>query len=297
MRNPLYFVKRALRNITETPFLNLVTIGTVAIAMLLFGSFLLMMVNLRGVVVRMAGNVEVSAFLYDDALVADALQLRGEIEELALVESATYISREDALDEFRERNPEDAARIDQLGENPLPASILVRLAEGHRDARSAREVAARMHGNPAVEDVSYGQDWIEKFSSALALLKAVGLGLAGLLVLAIITIVSNTIKLSVYARKDELEIMRLVGATNFFIRAPYLIEGTLQGTLGAAVAVISLWALFVAFGAQASTQLVPLLGIEQIAFLPSAYILGMLGGGLVMGLFGSVFSVGRFLRA
>lgn len=294
---PWYFVKRALRNIAETPFLNLVTVGTVAIAMLLFGAFLLLLVNLRGVVVEMAGNVEVSAFLSEEALVSDALQLRSRVSALPSVESARYISKEDALAEFRERNPEDAARIDVLGENPLPASILVRLAPDSRNADAARKVAQLMEEDASTEEVTYGQDWIERFSSALAVFKGVGIALGVLLVLAIVFIVSNTIKLSVYARKDELEIMRLVGATNFFIRAPYLIEGTLQGMLGAATAVIALWALFQAFGDQAGAQMVPLLGIDSLAFLPSKYVLAMLSGGTLMGLFGSVFSVGRFLRA
>ena len=297
MQRAVYFVRRALRNIAETPFLNLVTVGTVAIAMLLFGAFLLTMVNLRAIVVDLAGNVEVSAFLKDSTPVSDALQLRAEIAALKNVESATYISKEDALVEFEESNPEDAARIEILGENPLPASILVRLLPNNRTAQDAKAVAAAMKASDGVEDVTYGQEWIEGFSSALAVLRGVGMGLAALLILAIVFIVSNTIKLSVYARKDEMEIMRLVGATNFFIRAPYLIEGTLQGMFGAALAIIALWALYQAFGVGAAREVAPVLGIERVVFLPGRAILGLLVGGTLMGLIASLVSVGRFLRA
>jgi cell division transport system permease protein len=297
LRRIVYFLRKAVGSIRENPFINLITVGTIAIAMLLEGSFLLVFSNLSAVVDRLTRDVEISAYLRDDASQAAVASLSERLNRLPEVEEVKYLSKEDALELFRKQNPEDRNLLEELGENPLPASFQLKLASGYRDAENVTRVAADLASEPSIEEVEYGQEWIAKFTAFLKLLQIAGIGLGAMLVLAVVFVVSNTIKLAVFARRDELEIMQLVGATPMFIRIPYLLEGVLQGGAGSLLALAGLWFGWRTASVHASESLAPVFGTSRLEFLPLEAVVGLIAGGVFLGFFGSLFAMGRFLRS
>ena len=296
VRLVVYFLRKALGSIRENPFINLVTVGTIAIAMILFGSFLLVFVNLQAVVDRMGGDVEMSAYLREDASATQVTALGDRLKRMPEVSEVVFVSKQEALASFRKNNPEDAPLLEELGDNPFPASYQIRLGVGHRDPETVARIASDLSGDASVDEVEYGREWIERFSAFLKLLQVIGTGLGGMLVLAVVFVVSNTIKLAMFARRDELEIMQLVGATAAFIRVPYLIEGLLQGGIGALLALGGLWIAWRELAARAVHSFAPVFGASRIVFLPRADAWGLLAGGMLLGLLGSFFAMGRFLR-
>jgi cell division transport system permease protein len=296
LRRAIYFLRKAVGSLRENPFINLVTIGTIAIAMTLFGAFLLVFVNMKAVVDRLGGDVEISAYLRDDASAAAVGALGERLKRIPEVSDVRFVSKADALAIFKKNNPEDLALLQELGENPFPASYQVRLAPGHRDAESVARIAKDLGGDSAVDEVEYGQEWIERFSAFLKLLQAGGIALGLMLVVAVVFVVSNTIKLAVFARRDELEIMQLVGATALFIRVPYLIEGLIQGGAGALLALAALWAAWRGLAPRAVESFAPVFGTSHIDFIPGRQALELVAGGMLLGVLGSFFAMGRFLR-
>ena len=296
LRRIIYFVRRAFGSIRENPLINLVTIGTIAIAMLLFGAFLLVFVNLRAVVDRLGGDVQISVYLKDEVTPAQIAALADRFKHTPEVADAIFQTKKEALGQYRKDNPEDQALLDEMDDNPFPASYRVLLVPAHRDAETVTRLAADLAHDPAIEDVEYGQEWIGRFTAFLKLLQAGGIGLGVMLVIAVIFVVSNTIKLAVFARRDELEIMQLVGATDLFIRIPYLLEGMVQGGAGALLALAGLFAIFRGFSGQAAQVLAPVFGSSHLEFLPGQQLLLLLAGGILLGVLGSFFAMGRFLK-
>lgn len=154
----------------------------------------------------------------------------------------------------------------------------------------------KLQGMPGVEDLQYGSDWLERFSAFMVLLKILGWSLGGLLLLATIFVISNTIRLNIFARREEIEIMRSVGATGMFIRAPFYIEGILQGLLGAVFALAMLFGFFQLFLSRVYEPLRSLLGNFPAQFLNSEQMAAVVLGGVIIGLLGTQVSVGRYLR-
>ena len=186
--------------------------------------------------------------------------------------------------------------LDGLGENPIPASLQLGIHEAHQTPEALRQLASFLSRLEGVEDVLYGQEWVDRLTAAVRMLRLLGLTVGLALGLASLLIVSNTIRLAVYARAEEIEIMRLVGATKMHIRAPFLLEGMIQGGLGAGLAISLL------FGAYRATlyqlQLTPgqIFGMGVGSFLDPRWAAAMLLAGAGVGAFGSLISVGRFLR-
>ncbi len=297
LRRAIYFLRKALGSVRENPFLNAVTVATIAIAMTLLGGFLLAFLNLRAVVDRLGSDVEISAYFADGAPPAAVARLTETLSDREEISQTVFVSREEALETFKRQNPEDVPLLDELGENPFPASIQVRLARDHRDAETVARLAADLAAESIVAEVEYGQEWIGRFTSFLGLVRAAGLLLAAMIVLAVVFVVSNTIRLAIFARRDELEIMRLVGATDRFIRGPYLLEGIFQGGAGTAVALVALWLLWRSSGAESVASIAPFLGSSRLLFFSPREVALLVAGGMGLGLVGSYFAMGRFLRS
>jgi cell division transport system permease protein len=157
--------------------------------------------------------------------------------------------------------------------------------------------AIRLKGLAGIDDVEYGRKWVEGFLTVVDLARLVCLAAGGFLFIAMVFIVSNTIRLAIYHRKDEIEIMKLVGATNFFVRAPFLIEGTLQGLFGSALSLAILFGVYRLLLVKAVPTLEPLVGPLTLSFLSRDYSVGIMMAGLFLGILGSMVSIEKFLRA
>jgi len=186
--------------------------------------------------------------------------------------------------------------LDGLDFNPLPSSFFIELKEDFRGLESVESVARRLLAMEGVEEVEYGREWIDRFETLMMFLKLGMTAVGGVLAVGLLFIISNTIKLSVYSRLDEIEIMKLVGATNSFIKAPFIIEGIIQGFLGAIVSLLSLIIVYKIIISRINDSVILTFGLSDISFIHPKAMLAMIIAGTSLGLIGSVLSLGRILR-
>ncbi|MDH3554812.1 MAG: permease-like cell division protein FtsX [Deltaproteobacteria bacterium] len=290
----VYFLRKALENIWTNPFLSLVTLSTIAISMLILGLFSLIYLNVQQSLHQMGGELQITAYLQETISSEQAEVLRSKVADWPEVEGITYISKEQALARFRSQLREYAGILEGLKENPLPASLELTLMPQYGRSGNIKELSTRLGRLSGVAEVQYGRKWMAKLRVFVEVMKLVGITVGGLLLIATIFVISNTIKLTFYSRREELEIMRLVGATDFFIKAPFLIEGLLHGLGGALLAAggLSLLILFLFSHLDLPLRLAVMAGS-----LPTGQLVaGFLGLGLLLGVLGSMVSLRRFLR-
>jgi cell division transport system permease protein len=290
----VYFLRKALGNIRTNPFLSMVTLSTIAISMLILGLFSLIYLNVQQSLHQMGGELQITAYLQETVSSEQAKVLRSKVADWPEVEGITYISKEQALARFRSQLREYAGILEGLKENPLPASLELTLMAQYGRSGNIKELSTRLGRLPGVAEVQYGRKWMAKLRVFVEVMKLVGITVGGLLLIATIFVISNTIKLTFYSRREELEIMRLVGATDFFIKAPFLIEGLLHGLGGALLAAggLSLLVLFLFSHLDLPLRLAMMAGS-----LPTGQLVaGFLGLGLLLGVLGSMVSLRRFLR-
>ena len=289
-----YFLKKALENLRINPFLSLVTLSTIAISMLILGLFALIYLNAQHFLHQWGDELQVTAYLEETLSPEQAEELRSKVANWSAVEEITYVSKEHALARFRSQLREYAGILEGLRANPLPASLELKLRPQVSRSGNIEELSTRLKRLPGVSEVQYGKRWVAKLRIFVEVLKLVGITIGGLLLLATIFVVSNTIRLTFYSRQEELEIMRLVGATDLFIKAPFLIEGLLHGLCGALLAtgglLLLVFLLFSQLHLPLRLALVP-------GFKPAVQLIaGFLFLGLLLGGLGSTISLRRFLR-
>ncbi len=291
-----YFFRQAWQNLTQNPWLNAITLGTITLSFLILGLFLVIFLNTKGLMEEWGGRIRVTVYLAGSVNQEQMTRLRGKIREFEEVQEVSYRSKEEALRILEEKMPERKELLRGLTRNPLPASLEIRLKGKYQNAEGVRALVKKLQGTPGVEDLQYGSDWLDRFSAFMALLKILGWGLGGLLLLATIFVISNTIRLNIFARREEIEIMRSVGATGLFIRAPFYLEGILQGLLGAVFALAMLFAFFQFFMSKVYEPLKSVLGNFPAQFLNSEEMAAVALGGVILGLLGTQVSVRRYLR-
>lgn len=294
--SPLYMVRRALRNMRQSPMLCAAAVGTMTVSLLLVAFFALIVLNVQRLTTEWSREIQVLVYLDQ---VPEERQLQswiGDLRQRPEVEGVAFVSRREAFERFRQRLQQDADLLDGLDPEFLPASLEISLVEEHRSQAGVEALVGALKKNPDFGDLRYGQDWLERFESFLRLLKVAGAFLGAFLLFAALFIVANTIKLTLYARRDELEVMALVGATPLFIKAPFLLEGALQGALGGALALGSAYLVF-HLSLQEGLQAILLTsGLAGITFLPLSWQLLLLAAGVFLGTFGSLLALRRLVR-
>lgn len=287
-------VRRSLRNLVDFAFLNVVSIGVVATSILLLGMFVLILVNLSGVMERWGRDVQVYAYFADGVSEERRFEIKEEIEARSEVRHVRYISKEEALETFRRLIPDADELLSDLQTNPLPPSLEIQLTSALRDPEQVAAFAREVD-RPAFAELDYAAEWVGQFYTFLNLLKLSAVVMGTLLGLACLVIVSTTIQLTVWARRDEIEIFRLVGATDRFVQAPFLIEGAIQGSVGALLSVGLLWIAYRLVFVALQDVLGLSGGARVLSFLPVPYLVLIVVGGLVLGLVGSWLSLRRLL--
>jgi cell division transport system permease protein len=276
-------VSEALTASRRAPLLSVLGIVTIAFSLFAFGLFGLVAINIRKALEQVEERVEVRAFVGDSTeieSVAAAMKDIGEFPEVARVE---YVSKEQALDRARKEMGEFA---DVFEAGVLPASIEVYLKSGMRDPTTVKSVADRIRTYHFIDDVRYGEEWVAKLYRLRNIATISGLALGIAFAAVAIIIIGATIRMTVLARAKEISIMRLVGATDMFIRLPFLIDGLVKGVLGGLLALLFVWI---------ANRVVNEYFIQTIFFDRDMIFLGVVGGAL-MGVLGSLVSVGRHLR-
>jgi cell division transport system permease protein len=286
-----HLVREAIVNIRINRTTTLIAVATTAFTLACFGVFLLLYVNLRGIVGGLQDDIRVIVYLHDNLPAQGVAELQRRLKSEPEVASLTYVSKEQALTDFRAQFPSEQHLLQGLGENPLPASFVVTLGPLYRSSESVKRWAERMKGVPGVAQIQYSRDWIDNLATVVGYLELAAIAVGSLLSAASVTIIANTIRLTLYARREEIEIMRLIGATGAFIKIPYLLEGAALGALGAALALILLRAGFEFFKLHLGAP-GRFLGIESgFAFFSAQIMLLMVLAGFLLGCLGSFVSL------
>lgn len=290
-----HILRRSIRSLWENLYLNLVSSAVIGMTVLLLGVFVTVIFNLDNITKEWAQDVHISAYFRAGIPVERRFELLDEISALEGIQSATYVSEEQAQTYMIERLPEVKEVFSELDSEILPSSLEITLIDSWSRPDTVRKVAESLN-YPEFEDLDYGQEWVERFNSFLSLLKLLGVIFGGLLSLASIFMIVNTIHLTVYSRRAELETMRLVGATDFFIIIPFLVEGLVQGLVGSALALGSILVIhnWIILRLQQSLELA--ITDNPLLFLPWSMMGGLILIGCVFGLIGSYIAVNRFLR-
>ncbi|MBI3981378.1 MAG: FtsX-like permease family protein [Gemmatimonadetes bacterium] len=230
-------LREALLAFRRMPLLSVLSVTTIAFALFVVGLFGLVAINLRGALAALEERVEIIVYLRRGTPVETATLAITDIETFHEVATATYVSEDEALSRARRELAEFQGVFADLRANPLPASIEVRLKPGFRSAEHVNAVAERLRGFRFAEDIRYGREWIEKLDRLRDVAALVGLTVGAAFAIASVIIIGTTIRMGVLHRGREIAIMRLVGATDGFVRRPFLLEGALKGALGGAAAV------------------------------------------------------------
>jgi cell division transport system permease protein len=275
--------REALTASRRAPLLSALGVVTIAFSLFAFGLFGLVAINIRKALDQVEERVEVRAFVSDSTdieSVAAAMKDIGEFPEVARVD---YVSQEKALERARKEMGEFA---DVFEAGVLPASIEVHLRPGMRSPAIVKSVADRMKTYQFIDDVRYGEEWVDKLYRMRTIATVSGIALGVAFAAVAIIIIGATIRMTVLARAKEISIMRLVGATDMFIRLPFLIDGLVKGVLGGLLALVFVWV---------ANRVVNEYFIETIFFDRQMIFFGVVGGAM-MGVLGSLVSVGRHLR-
>jgi cell division transport system permease protein len=288
-----HILRRAARSLWENAYLNSVSCGVIAATTLLFGVYLSIQFNLNSMVDTWDRDIHISAYFHADVPEQRRFDVRDEIAKRPEVTKVRYVSSESANEWMQERMPAMGGILQELGSDTLPSSLEISLTTG-ATRPTAIDDFARTLSVTDFSDVDYGQEWIEKFQGFLALLKLLGAIMGSLILIAAMFLVMNTVYLVVYNRKEELEIQKLVGATNGYITAPFLVEGMVQGLVGALLAVGGLAAVHRLLIHRLKDSF-DLTVTAELQLLPSSYIAVLFLAGCILGLVSAFLAVQRFL--
>lgn len=288
-----YLLREMLANIRLNRTTSLVAIVTTGFTLACLGVFLLVYLNLRGMTASLAKEIKVLVYLEDNLSVERVAELKQQLEKQEATAGVTYVSKEQALAEFRTQFPNESQLLEGLGENPLPASFSVTLAPRFRAPDFVKRWADQFKSFSGVAEVEYSQDWVENLTALLRNVEGAALSVGLILSLASVTIIANTIRLTVNSRRSEVQILHLVGATGLFVKLPYLLEGALLGGVGGLLALAILKGGFELFQLQMESTS-KLLGAQPwLSYFPSHLMGLLLLIGLLLGLMGSAVSVVR----
>jgi cell division transport system permease protein len=289
-----YHFHRAFSGMLQNRLIHAISVGTITISLLFLGGFALFFVNAGNWVVEWGKSVSMSVYLDDEIDPSTRKAVETAIRSLPDAQIRDYVSKEKAFSILQATLGSQAGLLDGLTKNPLPASFEIIFKDSQKDRLDPRRIKGELEKVKGVSEVQYSEEYQERFEGVIRALKITGLILGLLLCMAVLLIVTNTIKLTIYSRREEIEIYKLVGASDWFVRAPLLIEGAAQGLLGGSMALIILFALHLVF----SLDKVQVLGLPifQVVFLPFDYGVALLFLGLTLGLIGSFIAIGRFFR-
>ncbi len=292
LRTSEYFIAEVFRSLRRNNWMTFASIGTVTVSLFVLGVFLILVLNMNRLAGMLESQVQISVYLEDHLTDREKRQLEYDITSLQGIDTVKYVDRDEAKTRLQERLGDQKYLLDALSDdNPLPDAFEVTVTTPAVVAAAASAISA-MSG---VEEAKYGQDVIEHLFDITRLMRIFGLVLMLLLGAATLFIIANTIRLTVFARRKEIAIMKYVGATDWFIRWPFLLEGIVLGCFGGIIAAVALRSFYAAMAAQIYSTLAFFPLLPQYPFM-NYVTLAILGSGIVIGAIGSLISLKRFLR-
>ncbi|WP_302488700.1 permease-like cell division protein FtsX [uncultured Mitsuokella sp.] len=292
LRTSEYFIAEVFRSLRRNNWMTFASIGTVTVSLFVLGVFLILVLNMNRLAGMLESQVQISVYLEDHLTDREKRQLEYDITSLQGIDTVKYVDRDEAKTRLQERLGDQKYLLDALSDdNPLPDAFEVTVTTP-AVVESAASAISAMSG---VEEAKYGQDVIEHLFDITRLMRIFGLVLMLLLGAATLFIIANTIRLTVFARRKEIAIMKYVGATDWFIRWPFLLEGIVLGCFGGIIAAVALRSFYAAMAAQIYSTLAFFPLLPQYPFM-NYVTLAILGSGIVIGAIGSLISLKRFLR-
>jgi cell division transport system permease protein len=285
-----YFFEEAGRSLWRRRGPSILAAGTSTVSLLVLGLFLLAGSNASRIIERWSAAAELSIYLTDTATTENRTAIERGLAASGLVGAHAYVSPAEALRRFSAQFPDLAASARSLPTNPLPASYDVRIRPERAHDVQIETLAERMKAMDGVSDVRYDRRWLDRLVRVVTAARTAGLVLAGLLIIASCITVMSVVRLTLFARRQEIEIMQLVGAPLAYIRGPFIMEGTILGTLGAAMATLALWAAFVVWKGQLAAEASGIVDAGGLAFLPATVVAGLILGGAAIGCLGGALA-------
>ena len=292
IRTFIYFIKEAIKSMRRNGLMSLASISTVALSLFILGVFACGVVNLNNLASHLESQVQISIYLKDNLTTPQVMELGKKLKALPDLKEIEFVTKDEAMKRFKERLGEQQQLVDSLdGHNPLPTSYVLTFNTPDQ-VKSTAELVSKY---PEVESTHYGQDVIEQIFEVTKIIRIGGIILIGFLAGATLFIISNTIRLTVFARRKEIGIMKYVGATNGFIRWPFLLEGMFLGAIGGIIAGLTTWQFYQYVTAQvvANFAFMPLVPLMPFIYQLSG---GLVGVGIIVGAIGSTISLKQYMK-
>ena len=289
-----YYFRHAFSSILNNTLIHAISIGTISVSILFLGAFALSWVNVNTWVLQWGQSLSMSVYLKEGVDKRTVENLESALKSLPGAEIKGFVSKEKAWSNLMEILGSQAGLLDGLTKNPLPASFEVLFSDVARHQVDPKRIKEKIEKTEGVDEVQYSEQWLERLEGLIYILKLGGLIIGCLLCFAVLFIISNTIRLAIYSRRDEIEIMKLVGSSDWFVKAPYIIEGAIQGIFGAAIAFVILFSMY----SLLPFKTIHLFGLPmmEIVFLSEKYILALFSAGFFLGLLGSFVAISRSFR-
>ena len=296
MRAIQYFFSEAAESLWRSRRAAILSMLTIAAGLFVLGFFLMVHANLQRIIGRWSDAAELAVYLRDDAQPGQIGSINELLTRSGLASSVTLVSKDDAKKEFARDFPDLASATAGLDRNPFPASFAVRLNAAAQSSPGAVENLITALGSAGgIADVRYDRTWIARLTSTIQVIRGVGLAIVLLLAIASALTVANVVRLTAMARRNEIEIMQLVGAPFAYIRGPFIAEGLIQGGIGSLFAIVLLLAAFAAIRARFGTLMADAVGLTGVAFVPTEILVLLVFGGMALGCIGG-FIVARAVR-
>lgn len=287
-----YYIREVFISLRRNNWMSVASIGTVAVSLFIFGMFLMMVMNMNKLAENMESQVQINVYLLDKVDREQARDIEKDLKEIEGVESVGFVTKDEAMERFKDRLGDQKTLLDALDEtNPLPDSFEVTVT----NPDLVKTAAEKMDKIDGVECAKYGQDVMEHLFEITRLLRIFGFTLMLVLAFATLFIISNTIRLTVFARRKEIAIMKYVGATDWFIRWPFVMEGMVLGLFGSIIAAMVLRTAYTAMAEKVYDTLAFFPLIPEQPFLTYITIVVVISG-MVVGAIGSAVSIKKFLK-
>ena len=289
-------LRTTISNIRANKQTFLISVMTIAISIGILGLFLIVFFNLNGLLTSWNQQVQLVIYLGDDISRSQKSDLEDLFKLNSKVQSTEEVSKEKAWQEFKLKQMDRAGVDLDLGFNPLPASFRIRFTVSDNRSLHIREFAEQIRGEPGVESVEFGEKWIGRFEKFMLICRVFLLGVGILLSLGLILIISNTIRLSIYSRQDEIELMLLIGATPRFVKIPFLLEGMLQGLSGSLISLGLMGTIYIYMKNEFQPSIESIARGMEFQFISQPFLLILVGLSVLIGFVASYISTYQFMQ-
>jgi cell division transport system permease protein len=290
----IFAAKRALTDIVNNKFLHMVSIVTIALSVFIVSAFSLFFNNATDFLDAWRKGIRIIAYMGDNVAAPQRIELMETIRNSNGVAAIEFISKDDAYNDLKRKIGQQSSLLDGLDKNPLPDSLEITLADSYRRLEDIEKLAKTIGEMPHIEDIEYAQKWLYRFNGIYNLFKVTGLVLVSIFFIATLLIIANTIRLIMYTRREEIEIIRIIGADEAFIKYPLFFEALAQGFLGGVAGLLMLYLAFILTVPNLTPETV--FAFFEIRFISVTFSLTIVFCSMMIGWAGCFFSIRKFLK-